>query len=106
MRRGFTFIEFMICVAIIMIIASIAVPNILESKKRQDKNIHPGDTVEIRLTGISHAYTGVVVDTTPASGFVRVRLDNGPNAAPRFSELMFKYDELTKVVQAEQPQTH
>jgi prepilin-type N-terminal cleavage/methylation domain-containing protein len=69
--KGFTFIELMIVIAIVGIIAAIVIPNIIEYKKRNDaKN---DTTVEI----INDEYNGRKIEKS--RDFLKVHI--APNAA-------------------------
>ena len=91
----FTFIELIIVVAIISISAAIAIPAILESSKPPTR-VYAGNTATVTASGLQ-----VRVTEDIGYGKVRCRLDNGPGAVPRYSEVTFYQDELTKIVLVE-----
>lgn len=94
-RKAFTFIELMIVCAIIAIIAAIAIPPILESKKKTTR-VYAGNTATVTASGVQ-----VLVIEAISYEMVRCRLDNGPGAVPRYSEATFNQNELTKIVLVE-----
>lgn len=95
MRKAFTFIELIIVVAIISIIAGIAISHVGEARKKSTR-VYAGNTATVTASGLQ-----VLVTEDIGYGKVRCRLDNGPGAVPRYSEVTFYQNELTKVVLVE-----
>jgi prepilin-type N-terminal cleavage/methylation domain-containing protein len=94
MRRAFTLIELMIVIAIIAIIAAIAIPNLVEAKKKD--NLRIGDEATVIESGMR-----VKVLDYYSGGWWMVRIDNGPEATPRYQEMRFSTDELRKITRVE-----
>ena len=95
MRKAFTLIELMIVIAIIAIIAAIAIPNLMEARKKSTR-VQAGDTATVNASGVRVIATEVI-----SYHLVRCLLDNGPGAVPRYSDATFNQNQLTKVVLVE-----
>ena len=112
MRQGFTAVDMLkgfvgltaaFGFAIAMTALATALPAMIGSPR--PPSFQRGDAVEIHPSGTRPDSRGVViglVDKSPYS-WLRVRVDNGPTAAPRFSETVFHDSELVKVVLPEKP---
>ncbi len=91
-KRAFTLIELMIVIAIITIIAAIAIPNLL----RHRTNNIIGKEMIVKESGQKVEVIRRVNERESNNIFV-CRIDNGPNANPRYQQLEFRYEELVKI---------
>jgi prepilin-type N-terminal cleavage/methylation domain-containing protein len=89
MRRAFTAIEVLIVLMIIVIFILLAV-----NDKPDPSKIEQWDEVQVKETGVR----GRVMSDNNRS-IVKLRIDNGPGAAPRYSEVSFSRDEVTKLAE-------
>ena len=80
MKRAFTLIELMICVAIIAIIAAIAIPNLVEARKAQNGEV----TINYRdIVGKTFVWNGnktIVADYNGDWKYVVVIMSNNGGA--------------------------
>lgn len=94
MRRAFTAVEVLICFMIIVIFALI----MINVDKPDPKEIHQGDEVQVKESGMRGR---VINDPRTTTSILILRIDNGPGAVPRYSEVSFTRDEVTKHIQVE-----
>jgi prepilin-type N-terminal cleavage/methylation domain-containing protein len=72
-QKGFSLIELLIVVAIILIIAAIAIPNLLRSRMAANEASAVGSIRTINTSQVTYA------STYPATGFAASLTDLGPN---------------------------
>jgi prepilin-type N-terminal cleavage/methylation domain-containing protein len=75
-QKGFSLIELLIVVAIILVIAAIAIPNLLRSKIAANEASAVGSLRTINTTQVTYALT------YPGSGFATSLATLGPGATP------------------------
>lgn len=88
MRRAYTGPELLIVILIIAVIVLIFVPD-----QDSSKIIKRGDEVQVKETSAR----GRVLEHDSLT--VKLRFDNGPGAVPRYSEVSFFRDEVTKLAE-------
>lgn len=93
MKKAFTLIELMIVIAIIALIASIAIPNMLSNSKAINY-IGVGDFVQIK----SKSLHGRVVNNIDLNR-CEVRIYNGVEGKEPYNTVIFFKDELEKTVE-------
>jgi len=83
--KGFTIIELLIVISILAIIAGMIIPAIVLIRNRHVFTV--GQVVVIKS---SHAQATIMKSELADSGYVFIcRIDNGPQATPRFQEIRF-----------------
>jgi prepilin-type N-terminal cleavage/methylation domain-containing protein len=85
-QKGFSLIELLIVVAIILIIAAIAIPNLLSAKKSANESSAVGslrtiNTGEVSLQAAKGAYTSALVDLN-TNAYIDASLSSASGAPP------------------------
>lgn len=88
MRKGFTLIELMLVIAIIAIILALVAENAVGTHHR----LSIGETVQIVAT--RQKVVIVRIDEIPHGSIFVCRIDNGPTAPVRYTEVHFFANEI------------
>ncbi len=91
MRKAFTLIELMIVISVIAVIAAIAIPNLVASKRLREEQVAL-NAIGKMVTLKGHDIQVMVVKKE--GDFFVCRVDNGTGSSPRFSEVRFHKTEI------------
>lgn len=93
MRKAFEIVELIIVIGIITIISAIAIPNLLESERNNKNHVVIGKDAIWKGQVVTVIGTSSI-DRVNSGYYYLIRIDNGADKTPRWSEINVNKEEL------------